>query len=601
MTLILAGFLIAVFALAFMVGYQILYANVIFPGVSVGGVDLSGLTIDDARALILNRVTYPQNGRVVFLYGDRQWAASPAELGLLLDFNATAQLAYNVGRSGGLGQRLLAQSSARGGGIDIQPVFILDQDKAYQLLNSIADEIYLPVQEPAIHIDGTEVLVSQGQNGRQMDVAGALNLTTLQVHTLRDGVIPLTVDEQAPLIADPEKQAELARRMLSRPLTLSLPGADADQGPWEIDPTTLAGMLSFEQAQTDGDDSYQLSLNSQALYSFLDSIRPGLYREPVNARFIFNDDTRQLDVLEPSVTGRDVDMQASMGKIRERLLDGEHDAVLEMVYTEPQVTDTMTGADLGITELIHEETNFFYGSAAERIQNIAAASGSFHGLLVAPGETFSMADALGDISLENGYAEALIILGGQTITGVGGGVCQVSTALFRAVFFSGFPIVERHSHAYRVGYYEKIAGNIRDTNLAGLDATVFVPIVDFKFTNDSPYWLLMETYVNPTYSSLVWKFYSTSDGRSVEWQTTGVTNVVEAPEPLYRENDELAQGEVKQVDWEADGADVTVTRQVYRGGQVIDEDVIRTHYQPWQAIYEYGPGTEGMPPPEEEE
>lgn len=205
MTLILAGFLIAVFALAFMVGYQILYANVIFPGVSVGGVDLSSLTIDDARALILNRVTYPQDGRVVFLYGDRQWAASPAELGLLLDFNATAQLAYNVGRSGGLGQRLLAQSSARGGGIDIQPVFILDQDKAYQLLNSIADEIYLPVREPAIHIDGTEVLVNQGQNGRQMDVAGALNLTTLQVHTLRDGVIPLTVDEQAPLITDPEK------------------------------------------------------------------------------------------------------------------------------------------------------------------------------------------------------------------------------------------------------------------------------------------------------------------------------------------------------------------------------------------------------------
>ncbi|MCE5209168.1 MAG: VanW family protein, partial [Chloroflexi bacterium] len=134
--------------------------------------------------------------------------------------------------------------------------------------------------------------------------------------------------------------------------------------------------------------------------------------------------------------------------------------------------------------------------------------------------------------------------------------------------------------------------------LAGLDATVFVPLVDFKFTNDTPYWLLMETYVNPSYSSLVWKFYSTSDGRSVEWQTSGVTNVVEAPDPLYRENPELAQGEVKQVDWAADGADVTINRQVYRDGQIINEDVFQTHYQPWQAIFEYGPGTEGMPPEE---
>jgi vancomycin resistance protein YoaR len=123
-----------------------------------------------------------------------------------------------------------------------------------------------------------------------------------------------------------------------------------------------------------------------------------------------------------------------------------------------------------------------------------------------------------------------------------------------------------------------------------------VPVVDFKFTNDTPYWLLMETYVNPSYSSIVWKFYSTKDGRSVEWQTSGLQDVVEAPKPYYYENDELENGEVKQVDWEADGADVTVKRTVNRDGVVIDQDTFITHYQPWQAKYEYGPGTEGMPP-----
>ena len=107
-----------------------------------------------------------------------------------------------------------------------------------------------------------------------------------------------------------------------------------------------------------------------------------------------------------------------------------------------------------------------------------------------------MGDAMGNISLDNGYAEALIIYNGKTITGVGGGVCQVSTTLFRTAFFAGYPIVERNAHAYRVHYYEQTATGY-DHFMAGLDATVYFPLVDLKFTNDRPYWLLMETYFNP--------------------------------------------------------------------------------------------------------
>jgi vancomycin resistance protein YoaR len=226
------------------------------------------------------------------------------------------------------------------------------------------------------------------------------------------------------------------------------------------------------------------------------------------------------------------------------------------------------------------------------VQNIQAAAASFHGLLIAPGETFSMASQLTDISLENGYAEAAIIVGGRTVKGVGGGVCQVSTTLFRAAFFGGFPVVERHAHAYRVYYYEKVAGNRIDTSLAGLDATVYVPLVDFKFTNDTPYWLLMETYVTPSNSSITWKFYSTSDGRTVDWTTTGPINRTPPPDPQYIENPDLAEGEINQVDWEAEGADVNVTRTVYRDGAVYFQDYFNTHYQPWRAVYEYGPGTD---------
>jgi vancomycin resistance protein YoaR len=200
-----------------------------------------------------------------------------------------------------------------------------------------------------------------------------------------------------------------------------------------------------------------------------------------------------------------------------------------------------------------------------------------------------MADVLGDVSLDTGYAEALIIYGDRTIRGVGGGVCQVSTTLFRAAFFAGFQIDERYAHAYRVGYYEQVYGGT-DPDLAGLDATVFAPVVDFRFTNDTPYWLLMETYVSG--ATLTWKFYSTSDGRSVDWDTSGLQNIVEPEDPLYEENPDLPEGTIKQVDWAVDGADVTITRTVNRGGAVLHSDVFITHYQPWRAIYQYGPGTE---------
>ena len=198
-----------------------------------------------------------------------------------------------------------------------------------------------------------------------------------------------------------------------------------------------------------------------------------------------------------------------------------------------------------------------------------------------------MADVLGDVSLDTGYAEALIILGDRTIKGVGGGVCQVSTTLFHAAFFGGYQIDLRWPHAYRVKYYEQTASGGHDEDLAGLDTTVFAPQVDFRFTNNSPNWLLMETY--PGNHSLTWKFYSTSDGRTVDWQTSGQQNIVEPPDPSYEENPDLAKDEIKQVDWAVDGADVSVTRNVTRDGSIIHNDTFETHYIAWQAKFSMDP------------
>jgi len=572
--------------IAWTLAYQLIYAGRIFPGVSVAGVDVSGLTPSDAAVRLNQNLSYPISGKVLFRDGEKAWVASPAELGMVFDPSSSAVSAYDVGRSGGLFGALAGQMRARGKGVFVPPVIIFDQRVAYQYLRQISLQVDQPLQEAGLSLEGTNVVASSGQVGRELKIDATLVYLGAQLQTFSDGEVPLVVQELQPQILDVSAQADAARKILSQPLTLVVPDSvQGVPGPFVFDVQVLANMLGVQRTA----DGVQVVLNTGGLTEMLGPVKDRTDRPSSNARFIFNDETRQLEAIEESQTGLVVDVDATVLAINESLLRGEHTVSLVVKVDEPQLPSSVTGAELGITELIWSETSYFYGSSAERIQNIQAASSQFHGLLVAPGETFSMGEYMGDVSLENGFAEALIIYGGRTIKGVGGGVCQVSTTLFRTVFNAGFPVVERYSHAYRVSYYEQTASGSVDPRLAGLDATVYFPLVDFKFKNDSPYWLLMETYVNPTARTLTWKFYSTSDGRSVTWDTSGPTDVVSAPPPIFEENLELGKNEMKQVDWAANGADVTVTRTVWRDGAVFFQDQFTTHYEPWQAVCEYGP------------
>jgi len=574
--------------LVWTVGFQLLYAGRIFPGVSVAGVDLSGLSPSEAASRLNQTLSYPTTGKIVLRDGGKVWVVTPAQMGMAFDASSSAQAAYQLGRSGGLFASLDGQLRARSSGAEVPPVILFDQRVAHQYLQALATEINQPVLEASLKVEGTDVVAVPGQVGRLLDVESTLVFLSAQMQTFRDGEVPLVIREQTPEIVDVSDQAEVARRVLSEPLRLYITNAaEGDPGPWTYDVQILANMLIVQRVENE----VRVALDPAPLREILLGIATQVDRRAENARFFFDDDTRQLALIQYAKVGRTVDAEASITAINDALLQGEHNIPLQIVEEQPEVTDNTTAADLGITELVSSETSYFYGSSAERIQNIQAASARFHGLLIAPGETFSMGDALGDVSLDNGFAEALIIYGGRTIKGVGGGVCQVSTTLFRTVFFGGYPVVERYSHAYRVSYYEQTASGSVDTRLAGLDATVYFPLVDFKFTNDTPYWILMETYVSSEARTLTWKFYSTSDGRSVTWETTGPQNVAPAPKPLFEESDELKAGQIRQVDWAANGADVTVTRTVLKDGAVFFNDEFKTHYEPWQAVCEVAPGT----------
>lgn len=253
-------------------------------------------------------------------------------------------------------------------------------------------------------------------------------------------------------------------------------------------------------------------------------------------------------------------------------------------YLQPRYHNNITAAELGITEMVVEATTSYAGSEPDRRNNIAVGAALYDGIIIGPGEEFSFNYWLGELSEEAGFTEGNVIYGGRTVKGIGGGICQISTTVFRAAFKGGYLIIERNAHPYRVGYYEH-------NSPPGLDAAIWTPDRDFRFQNDTPYHLLLETEVFPASNTMQFRFYSSPSGRQVEIQQPVIRDVVSPRETRYESNPDLNPGEILQVDYAAEGADVTVIRIVRDStGTVLREDSIYTHYLPWGAIFQVAPG-----------
>ncbi len=254
--------------------------------------------------------------------------------------------------------------------------------------------------------------------------------------------------------------------------------------------------------------------------------------------------------------------------------------VLTLRVIQPEITLAKAN-EFGIEELIATGKSDFSHSIPGRIHNVNLAASKFNGVLIPKNSVFSFNDTIGDISSLTGYQPAYIIKSGKTVLGDGGGVCQVSTTLFRAALNAGLPIVERAAHAYRVGYYE-------NDSQPGFDATVFAPSPDLKIKNDTPASILIQTEIDADRNLLYFRFYGKKDGRKVEISPVRVYDVV-PPLPEVRQDDPtLKKGVVKQVDFPAWGSKAIFTYKVTYPTSSISEKKFLSVYRPWQAVYLVG-------------
>ena len=239
--------------------------------------------------------------------------------------------------------------------------------------------------------------------------------------------------------------------------------------------------------------------------------------------------------------------------------------------------------EYGIEEFIAEGKSDYTHSIPQRVHNLTLAASKFNGVLIPKGKIFSFNDAVGDISALTGYQPAYIIKEGKTVLGDGGGVCQVSTTLFRAALNAGLPVIERSAHAYRVGYYE-------NDSQPGFDATVYGPTVDLKIKNDTPGYILIETEIDKENNLLYFRFYGKKDSRRIEISKATVYDVVPALPPKYQDDPTLKKGVTKQVDFAAGGAKAIFTYKVFQGNNKVIDDKFFSNFRPWAAVYLVGTG-----------
>lgn len=251
---------------------------------------------------------------------------------------------------------------------------------------------------------------------------------------------------------------------------------------------------------------------------------------------------------------------------------------------EPKVKTSETNK-FGVIELLAEGESSFKDSIPSRVHNINLASLRFHGVVILPGEIFSFGQRVGTISAETGYEKAYVIKENKTILEDGGGVCQVSTTMFRAALNAGLPIVERQAHYYRVGFYEQ--GGFPP----GLDATVYPPSPDLKFKNDTATHILIQTVIDKQKKRLKFQFYGTKDGRKVEISKPVIHSQTPPPPDVYTDDPTLPAGVVKRFDVAHWGAKVSFVRKVFNSdGSLKEEKIFWSNYTSWPAVYQKGTG-----------
>nr|WP_246580433.1 VanW family protein [Deinococcus aestuarii] len=271
---------------------------------------------------------------------------------------------------------------------------------------------------------------------------------------------------------------------------------------------------------------------------------------------------------------RDVTERALLGALRE----GGRTVEVEVGLTPP-ARSVRTLRERGVTHHLAAGESSFAGSPDFRVHNVRVGGGRLHGGWVEPGAVYDFNARTGAITRARGFVPGYVIAGGTLALEDGGGLCQVSTTVFRAAYLAGLQVVERHAHSHQVAYYDPV----------GFEATVYAPSKNLRFRNDTGGPLLMQVSWDLKRETLRVDLFGGPPDRQVQVSEPRVSDRRAALPPTFLADPGLAPGETRRVDMPASGMRVEITRRVQMRGGEVRTDRLLSRYRPWGGVFAVHP------------
>lgn len=467
---------------------------------------------------------------------------SPLLLGVNIDENETLKNLFAIGRDKNPLPGLFNQMLAFFGKKNLAPVFSVNPSIIDLTVTDKFKKSERPSQNASLLYDkkSGKFKITPSTIGLIIDKNILANQIRLAAYDLKTTDINLTIIQSQPDIK--EVDAESARQQADS-LLQKLPHqfyADS-QVVFQIEKNQLISWLDFEPTKSpDGQNTLAIKVNQGAARDYLEKELTKIFQKPINAVLGVKDN--EVIIAKPGRLGVKIDFEAVTENMSDNILNGASSTQITLTE-QPSPINADNLKELGLTSLLAKGSTSFDGSPVNRNFNIKIASSKFDGVLLEPGKELIFGDLLGDVGPEQGYKAATVIKNGLHAQEYGGGICQVSTTLFRGAIKAGLKITERHNHSVPIAFYAP----------QGFDATVYPPAVNLKFVNDTPNYIYIQTKLEN--KKLTFEFYGTKTWDEVK--LTGPT-----------EYDKKEDGSMKAV----------LKREIIKNGQIVKTNT-------WYSIY----------------
>ena len=511
---------------------NILNANRISWGTKTADISIGGLSSQDARMKLIEASEEFSKNDLFLTYENSHWVTNLKDLGVEIDVDATINM---ISRQGHHENKFIINAWEQLiclGGYNLKPVWRIDEERLEIFFQEKLSSIHQPAQNSTLVYDEKkqDFVVTASKKGVVIDKNKFKKDLTKIINSFQSGDIRLTLIEDEPEVLESETQMAKDRTksiLSAAPFKIMIIEDKEQKEVVEIEKEDLLSLLDFKPAldpQNPNNKILGVNLNPEETKNYLISLAPSINREPVDAQLTIKNN--QVTTFALSQIGTRLEIEGNIPVLSKGILNPQSNKEIQLKINEiqPKIT-TESINNLGITALLAKGVSIFSGSPNNRVHNIKVGAARFNGILIEPNEEFSFNNSLGEVGPKQGYEPELVIKKDKTIPEYGGGLCQVSTTLFRAAINAGLKITERYPHAFPVKYY----------NPQGFDATIYPPSPDLKFINNTPNYILIQAKV--VKEELIFELYGTDDDRKV---------VIEGPKQYDIKEDGSMKAELTQ-------------------------------------------------------